>query len=204
MGIYERHILPRLIDLICSSEDIGAYRAELLQDAKGVTLEIGFGSGTNLPFYPAHLEKLLIVEPSETAIGLAQKAIDNVSFSVEKVGTDGQQLTLPSESVDTVVISFTLCTVDDIDQTLREAARVLKTTGTLLFLEHGSSDDQNTARWQNRLNGLQKKLCGGCNLNRKIDDAIKASPLRLTTVKTSYLRRTPKTHGFLYQGKAIK
>lgn len=204
MGIYDRHILPRLIHLACGGDDIASYRAELLRDAKGVTLEIGFGSGTNLPHYPPTIEKLLIVEPSKTAIGLAQKAIRSASFAVEQVGTDGQQLTLANESVDTVVITFTLCTVEDVAQTLREAARVLKPKGTLLFLEHGCSDDKGTARWQNRLNGLQKKLCGGCHLNRKIDEAIEQSPLTLTCVKTFNLPGTPKTHGFLYQGKANK
>lgn len=204
MGFYHDKVLPRLVHLACSNENIAACRADLLKEAKGTVLEIGFGSGTNLVFYPRAVEKLLVVEPSETALHMAKAAMAEATFPVEVVGDDGQKLSLPDQSVDTVVITFALCTIPDSEATLREAARVLKPGGTLLFLEHGLSHEGKTARWQNRLNGLQMTLCGGCHLNRKMDEAIKRSPLKLREYKTFYLPKTPKTHGFVYQGSASK
>lgn len=204
MGFYHSQVLPRLIHLACSQESIGAWRTELLKEARGTVLEIGFGSGTNLVYYPATIEKLLIVEPSETALKIAQNAIGSAPFPVERVGDDGQKLKLETASVDTVVLTFTLCTIPDMDKTLAEAARVLKRGGKLLFLEHGLSNNEKVARWQNRLNRLQASLCGGCNLNRKMDEAIKASPLRLSKMKTFCLPKTPRTHGSMYFGEALK
>lgn len=204
MGFYHDKILPRLIHLACGNETIAACRAELLKDARGTVLEVGFGSGTNLAHYPKTLEKLFAVEPSATALILAQDAMNEVPYPVEVAGDDGQKLDLTGQSIDTVVFTFTLCTIPDIDAALAEAARVLKPGGQVLFIEHGLSDERGTARWQHRLNRLQMTLCGGCHLNRRMDEAIKRSPLRLTDLKTFYLAKTPKMHGFVYQGKAEK
>lgn len=204
MGIYDTYVLPRLIHLACGSKDIATHRAELLQDASGRVLDIGFGSGINLPHYPKAVRELLVVEPSTTALAMAQSAIKKVGFPVTFAGSDGQQLSLATNSVDTVVITFALCTIPRIDQVLNEVHRVLKPGGKLLFLEHGLSQETRTARWQNRINFLQMALCGGCHLNRPMDSILKMSPLKLHQIKTFYLPHIPKTHGFIYQGQALK
>lgn len=204
MGFYHDTILPRLIHFACGNKHIAACRAELLRDATGTVLEIGFGSGTNLTHYHTAVKKLLVIEPCKTALKMAETAIGEAPFPVEVVGDDGQKISLPDASVDTVVITFALCTIPDMDATLKEAARVLRPGGTLLFLEHGLSNQEKTARWQNRLNRLEMTLCGGCQLNRRMDEVIKRSPLRLGEFKTFYLPKTPKTHGFIYQGRAEK
>ena len=203
MGLYNDHILPRLTHLAMASKSLGKIRASALADARGVVLEAGLGSGLNLAHYPAGVTRLLAVEPSRVAQAMARKAIARAAFPVEFAGLDGQALDLPDASVDCVVTTWTLCTIPDPARALAEFHRVLRPGGRFLFVEHGLAPDPGVAKWQQRLNGFQQTVAGGCNLNRRIDDLIAASPLRLVTLDQYYFKG-PRTHAYFYQGAAEK
>jgi ubiquinone/menaquinone biosynthesis C-methylase UbiE len=203
MGFYNDHILPRLTHWSLDIEPVAKVRARVLASAQGIVLEAGFGSGLNLAHYPAGVTRLLAVEPSEVARRMARKAIARAAFPVEFAGLDGQSLNLSAASVDCVVSTFTLCTIPDAARALAEFARVLKPGGTLLFAEHGLSPEAGVAKWQHRLNGIQQRIGGGCNLNRKMDALIAASPLKITELENFHIKG-PKTHTYLYVGRASK
>jgi len=194
MGFYADQILPRITHAMMSSPPIAEVRAKALAPAQGAVLDVGFGSGLNLPHYASGVTRVLAVEPSETARRLARRAIKAARFPVEMVGLDGQSLELEDESVDCVVTTWTLCTIPRADLALAEFVRVLKPGGKYVFAEHGRAPDASVARWQDRLNGLQRRLAGGCHLNREIDHMIGATTLSIATLDTFYVRG-PKTHG---------
>ena len=203
MGFYAEQIVPRLTYLTMRSEPLGKIRAKTLSGVRGVVLEAGFGSGLNLPHYPAGVSRVLAVEPSPVARKIAAPAIAAAPFDVDFVGLDGQRISLDDKSVDFVVTTWTLCTIPDAAVALNEFARVLRVGGQFVFAEHGLAPDSTVARWQNRLNGAQRRLAGGCNLNRKIDDLIGASPLLIKSLKQFYMPGL-KTHSYLYMGSAAR
>ena len=203
MGFYAEQIVPRLTHFALNSEPIRKLRAETLGEAKGTVLEVGFGSGLNLPFYPSSVSRVLAVEPSALACKMAEKAISAARFPVEFVGLDGQKLGVDSGSIDSVVATWTLCTIPNPVVALSEFARVLKPGGSFFFIEHGLSPDKNVARWQQRFNGLQMRIAGGCNLNRRIESLITSSPLKITSIEKFYFEG-PRTHSYFYRGSAIK
>ncbi|MGO3296713.1 MAG: class I SAM-dependent methyltransferase [Marinobacter sp.] len=174
MSFYEERILPHIIDRACSLGQVMKLRSQLVPLAKGRVLEVGMGSGINLKFYnPEAVEMIYGLEPSE---GMRRKAQPNLKRSpirVEWLGLPGEQIPLEDNSVDTVLLTFTLCTIPDWSAALLQMKRVLKPGGELLFLEHGESPHENTRKWQDRVNPGWKKIAGGCNLNRHIADLIR-------------------------------
>ena len=165
-------------------------------------LEVGFGSGLNLPFYPAAVTKVIGVDPSRTSARLARKRVEAAPFPVEIIGLSAEKLPFDAGSIDTVVSTFTLCTIPDAASALREMRRVLKPGGRLHFVEHGLAEDPRVERWQRRLNGIQQVLFGGCNLNRPISRLIGLAGFETERLENDYLKGAPKFGGFLYRGVA--
>lgn len=205
MGFYENRILPHIIDRACSIGEIMKLRGQVVPRAKGVVLEVGMGSAINLAFYnPERVHKVYGLEPSE---GMRRKARPNIaqsSISVEWLGLPGEKIPLADQSVDTVLLTFTLCTIPDYRSALQQMWRVLKPGGELLFLEHGESPAESTRRWQHRITPWWKKLAGGCHLNRNIADLIRQADFRIVEMENLYVPGAPKIAGYVYMGRALK
>ena len=188
MSIYDDHVLPHLIDLACSTKPTRKQREKIVHLAEGDVLEIGFGSGLNLPYYdPGKVRRIFALEPSQ---GMRRKAKPNVDASeldVEFIDLPGENIPLESKSVDTVLVTFTLCSIDDVVAALAGMRRVLKPGGRLLFCEHGAAPDASVRRWQDRLNPGWKLVSGGCNMNRDIPGLIGRSGFRITTDEQMYI-----------------
>jgi len=166
MGLYVDAVLPRLINWTCSTAGLDQWRETACKGLRGTIVEIGFGSGTNVPFYPADVTKVVAVEPSLVARRLAAPRIARSDVEIEQVGLDGHSLPLDDDSCDGALVAFTLCSVHDAALVLHELRRVLRGNGSLHFLEHGIAPDDATARWQRRMEPLQKRVAGGCHLTR--------------------------------------
>ena len=203
MGFYERHIGPRLVSCVCGASDIRAERAKLVPCAAGIVLEIGIGPGLNLPSYdPAHGSRGIGVDPHAAFLELGQTRREAARVPVEIRQEPAEAMQLPSGSIDTAVVTFTLCSVQDAARCLSEIRRVLRPEGRLLFLEHGLSRDTAVARWQHRLNPLWRSLAVGCNLNRPVLAALRAAGFSIQNAEEYYLPRVPKPFAFLSRGTA--
>lgn len=202
MGWYESRVVPRLIDLSCGMAMLAPMRRATSEGLHGTVLEIGFGSGLNLPHLPAAVTRLLAVDPSGRARELASKRLASAPCPVEFVGLDAEKLALDTASADSALCTFTLCTIPDARAALEELRRVLKPGGTLHLLEHGGAPDVRVRRWQDRLNGLQRTLCGGCNLNRDIAALVREAGFDLEQREAGYLEGAPRTHGYLTRAVA--
>lgn len=200
-SLWTEHVVPRLVDVTLGTEEVRALRARAVAPARGEVVELGFGSGPTLPLYPAAVTSVRAVEPSAVARRRGSRRIAEASIPVEHVGLDGADLALPDDSADTVVSTFTLCTIPDAVRALREVRRVLRPGGQLLFLEHGLSPDPRTARWQHRLDGLQQRLAGGCHLVRPIDGLVREAGLTVTALEHDSMRG-PGPMSYLYRGVA--
>jgi len=206
MGFYERKILPWVIDTTCSNKAVRYQRRKVVPLAEGQVLEVGVGSGLNFPFYDeAKVERVFALEPSAEMLEKAKPRIEAVSFPVEPLGLDGEQIPLDDKSVDTVLVTYTLCTIPAVVSALEGMRRVLKPGGRLIFCEHGLAPDPGVARWQNRLNPLWQRIGGGCNLNRDIPALVKAGGFRIEDLDTMYLPGPNFLHfsNFNYWGTAI-
>ena len=201
---YEDQVLPRLIHFMTDMKEMRKHRERALLPARGVVLEIGMGSGHTLRYYPEAVTKVLAVEPSLTARSLASKAIAKSRIPVEWVGLDGEKIDLPDGSADTAVSCLTLCTIPRAQAALKDIFRVLKPGGGFIFMEHGASPDERILRWQNRLNGIQGKLFGGCNLNRPISELIQEAGFKLDSLENFYVKGPPRPMGYTYLGLARK
>jgi ubiquinone/menaquinone biosynthesis C-methylase UbiE len=177
-------------------------RRKTLGGVRGRVLEIGFGSGHNLPFYPEAVEQLVAVDPSTESAKLARKRIAAARFPVEYVALEGESIAAPDASFDSVVSTFTLCTVPDPVAALRQLVRVLKPEGRFFFVEHGRSPEPKVQRWQDRMNPVQKTICGGCNINRDIEHLVREAGFALDQVDKYYLRGQPKMSAFMTRGVA--
>jgi ubiquinone/menaquinone biosynthesis C-methylase UbiE len=202
MGFYDDQVLPRFIDVMLGKR-MDDVRARVASGLSGDVLELGFGSGRNLPHTPASVTRLLAVEPAAASRTLAAQRVAAAPFPVDWVGLDGQDLPLESESVDHVLVTWTLCTIPDVQRALGETHRVLRPGGTLHFVEHGRSPRTRVAQWQDRLTPLWGKVFGGCHLNRSIDTLIEGAGLRVSAIET-YNMGGPEFVGFAYEGKAVK
>ena len=201
MPFYTERILPHLVHWTLRSGTFRKLRQECVHGLSGTVLEVGFGSGLNLPWYPRDVAKLWFIEPSEEARRMAREAIAAAPFPVEPLGATAESIPLPDACVDAVVSTWTLCTIPDVEQALREMRRVLRPGSPFRFVEHGRSPDARVARWQDRLTPLHRRLAGGCHLNRPIDRLIEEAGFRLDRIDRFYVRG-PKVGTFLYSGSA--
>jgi len=204
MGFYAQVIVPLLCDFGLDQPFVASYRRALLALASGNILEIGFGTGLNLPYYPERVHKLTAVDPNPGMHRLVQKRIKQTGIEVDQQILGGERLLFEDSRFDCAVSTFTLCSIEDVAQALREVYRVLKSGDMFLFLEHGLSPEPSVQRWQRRLNWLQVRLANGCHLDRNIKVLVAAQPFVSVEVEEFYLERTPKTHGYLYRGIATK
>ncbi len=183
MGFYAEWIAPRLFERSLNNPELDAVRAAVLADVSGDVLEIGFGSGSNLPHYPAHVKQLAAVEPSGGMTKQAQRRVTEWGGTLDLRHLAGEQLPFGDAAFDAVVITLTLCTVHDMDSVLSETRRVLRPGGRLYFLEHVASADPKARRWQERLNGLNRIIACGCNLNRDAGGAIRRAGFTVQDVQ---------------------
>ncbi len=200
-GFYERQILPRCVDWVMSSGPMRAERARVAAPLSGTVLEIGFGTGLNLPFYPEGVDRVLAVDPATLGRRLARRRLEAAPFPVEFVGLDGEDIPLPDASVDAALCTWTLCTIPDPARALAEVRRILRPGGALHFIEHGRHPSAGVARWQDRLNPIQNACAGGCNLNRSIDTIVADSGLQLEALET-YAMPGPRFLTWTYRGVA--
>lgn len=202
MGFYDRHILPHLIDLACGMGAVMKARAQIVPQAQGRVLEIGIGSGLNLAFYdPAKVQQIVGVDPSADMQALARERAAKISIPVQMIALELGQIQAPTASFDSIVCTFTLCTIADAVAALKEMRRVLKPAGRLWFCEHGMSPDLPVLRWQNRLTPIWKPLAGGCHLNRDIPQLITEGGFKIGELQSRYLKG-PKPMTYVYSGWA--
>ncbi|MCZ6533155.1 MAG: methyltransferase domain-containing protein [SAR324 cluster bacterium] len=201
MGIYAKYVLPRLVKLTMNTRVLNEQRGKCLAGARGRVLEVGFGNGLNLKHYPPEVEEVVGVDPSSEAEKLARQEIQRCNFPVRVHTASAEALPFDAGSFDTVAVTWTLCTIPDAARALAEIKRVLKAEGRLHFVEHGLAPQPRVARWQHRLNGIQKALAGGCHLNRDIAALIAGAGFQLETLETYYVKGPP-THTHLYRGIA--
>jgi ubiquinone/menaquinone biosynthesis C-methylase UbiE len=203
MGIYREQVLPRVTNLVMGSSDHVPIRRRVCDGLSGEVVEIGFGSGLNVPHYPDSVTRVYAIDPAVLGRRLAAERLAKSRVPVEFVGLDGQAFPVESESVDHVLSTWTMCTIPDISRALAEIRRVLRPNGSLHFVEHGLSPDARVARWQHRLTPLQRKIFGGCHLDRPIGELIAGSGLRVDTLETYYVPGT-KVDGYTFEGRATK
>jgi ubiquinone/menaquinone biosynthesis C-methylase UbiE len=202
MGFYDSRVLPHVINLAMNTKAVNDERQRCLAHVTGAVLEVGFGTGLNLPHYPPAVTKVVGVDPSETSARLARKRIAAASFPVEIVGLSAERIPVANASFESVVSTFTLCTIPDVAGALLEMRRALRPGGRLHFVEHGRAHDHRVERWQKRLDGVQQAIFGGCHLNRNISALIEEAGFELEQLENCYLKGAPKFGGFLYRGVA--
>jgi ubiquinone/menaquinone biosynthesis C-methylase UbiE len=203
MGFYADQVLPRFVDVVMARKEFTAIRARVAQGLDGEVLEVGFGSGLNVPHYPSKVSQVRAVDPATVGRKLAAKRVAASPVPVEFVGLDGQDLPVESASVDHVLITWTLCTIPDVERALAEMRRVLRPGGLLHFVEHGRSPDVGVARWQDRLTPLQRRVAGGCHLNRPIDKLVASSGFAMTKMD-NYYAKGPRPFGYMFEGVAAR
>lgn len=205
MSFYERVILPRVIDLACGNSAIRQLREQVVPRARGRVLEVGMGSGLNLPLYRAEqIEFIWGLEPSEGMRAMARPRLLASPLEVRWLDLPGESIPLADESVDTVLLTFTLCTIPDWRAALAQMYRVLKPEGRLLFCEHGLAPDHGVQRWQHRITPLWKTCAGGCHLNRPVAEYLREGGFRVTELHEDYMAGAPKVAGFVSWGEAVK
>lgn len=204
MGFYCDHIFPRLMDWVMARSAFSQLREALLRSASGEVLEIGFGTGLNLSHYPTTITRLSIVDPAILLPAKVSRRMATAPYPIQTVHVTAELLPFPDRQFETVISTWTLCTIPDPVLALQEARRVLKPEGRLLFLEHGRSDDQKIAVWQDRLNPIQNVIGCGCNLNRKIDQLVTQSGLILTHLDRFSMKDVPRLGGEMYRGTAVR
>ncbi|QFU76215.1 class I SAM-dependent methyltransferase [Halioglobus maricola] len=203
MGIYEKYVLPRFINCACSTKPMMKQREKVVPHAEGCVLEIGIGTGLNLPYYdPAKVDKVIGLDPSEESWKLAGERASGLDFDVEFIGLPGEEIPLDDAAVDTVLVTYSLCTIPDPVAALKGMARVLKPGGKLIFCEHGKAPDASVQRWQERVNPMWRAIAGGCNLNRDIPALLAQGGLSISGMETSYIPGTPRIAGYNYWGSA--
>jgi len=205
LGLYNKYILPRVLNCSCGSKPINHQRNKIVPLAEGIVLDIGIGSGLNIPFYDKSKIKYLYgLDPSKELIEMARPLANLNQIEIEFLECGAENIPLLDNSIDTVLITYTMCTIQDVILSNSEIKRVLKDNGKLLFCEHGLAPDKNIAKWQKRINPIWNKIAGGCNLNRNIPDIITSSGFKISSIEEMYLPNTPKFAGYNYWGIARK
>jgi ubiquinone/menaquinone biosynthesis C-methylase UbiE len=203
MGWYADRVLPRLTDVLGRGEEFTAARARVCSGLEGEVVEVGFGSGRNVPHYPTDVTRVRAVDPATLGRELAAERVAASPVPVDDVGLDGEELPVEDASVDHVLTTWTLCTIPHVDRALAEMRRVLRPGGSLHFVEHGRAPDPSVARWQDRLTPVQRRIFGGCHLNRPIDELIGSAGLRLDRLDNYYVRG-PKPFAYMFEGVATR
>lgn len=204
-GFYGRWLFPRIMNAAMNTKETRRIRAEVCRPLAGEVLEIGFGTGHNLPFLPSAVTRLLAVDPlEEEGRKLAAARLASTDVTVEFVGLDGQAIALPDRSVDAALSTWTLCSIPDAPAAVREIARVLRPGGVLHFVEHGLSPDAKVQQWQHRLNGIQNRIACGCNIQRDIPALIEEGGMAIESLDRFYAKGDPKILGWTFQGRATK
>lgn len=203
MGLYEKYVLPKCLHWACNMKPIHKQREKVVPLAAGEVLEIGIGSGLNLPYYKReNVAKLWGLEPAEEMRAMAAKRAEEVGMEVEFLGLPGEEIPLEDNSVDTVLMTYTLCTIPETERALRGMSRVLRPGGRLIFCEHGAAPDAKVRRWQERINPLWKRIAGGCHVNRAIPELIESGGFCIDAMETMYIPGwRPLT--FNYWGTAV-
>ncbi len=201
MGFYRRCVVPHLTNLSMRQGPLMPFRQRVIGAAERRVLEIGIGSGLNLPLYGAPVTSVVGLEPSPDLLRMARAQAARAAVPVQLLDASAEAIPLDAGSVDTVVTTWTLCTIPNASLALAEMRRVLRPGGALLFVEHGRAPEQGVARWQDRLDPLWSRLAGGCHLNRKMDDLVTHAGFRIETLRHARLPG-PRTHTFLYEGRA--
>ena len=201
MSFYQRYVIPRLTHLAMRQKQLLPFRQRVIGAAKGRVLEIGIGSGLNFPLYGGAATSVIGLEPSSELLRMAHPRAEAAATPITLLDASAETIPLDSGSIDTVVTTWTLCTIPNAAQALGEMRRVLRPGGALLFVEHGRAPEPGVARWQDRLDPLWSRLAGGCHLNRKMDDLISGSGFRIEALENARIPG-PRTHTYLYQGHA--
>lgn len=203
MGFYSNLVIPYCIDLAMSGSTLESYRKDLLENVTGEILEIGFGTGLNLPHYPKNVDKITTIDPNPGMKRLARSRIAQSKITVDYRVLNGESLPMADASFDSVVCTWTLCSIPLVHQAIAEIHRLLKPEGKFFFIEHGLSQDVQIQVWQNRLTPIQKILADGCHLNRKISELV-TQQFNDVNIEQFYAPKLPKVIGYMYQGIAIK
>jgi ubiquinone/menaquinone biosynthesis C-methylase UbiE len=204
VGFYSKHIFPRFYDYLMDKPFWAKHRQEQLASVEGEILEIGVGTGLNLPHYPEHIQKIVTVDPNPGMNKKLQRRIDQTGIEVDKQIISSESLPFDEGAFDCVVSTITLCSIPDVKQAMSELFRVLKPAGRILFLEHGISPDTRVAQRQRRFNWLQRLFADGCTLTLDVPELIASQPFSSVEIDNFYMEETPKTHGYMYRGMATK
>jgi ubiquinone/menaquinone biosynthesis C-methylase UbiE len=204
MSFYDKYILPHFLNCACGTKPIQYQREKVVPLATGLVLEIGIGSGLNIPFYNnAKVTRVLGLDPSEELNRMARKVAEEKGLAVEFILGGAEAIALPDNHVDTVLVTYTMCTIPQVAEANKEINRVLKPKGKLIFCEHGLAPDANIAKWQNRIDPYWGKIAGGCHLNRNIPALISSAGFKIESMEQMYLPSTPKFAGYNYWGTAV-
>ncbi|MDB9997666.1 class I SAM-dependent methyltransferase [Gammaproteobacteria bacterium] len=205
MSLYEKYVLPKFLNCTCGSKPINYQRKKVVPLAQGLVLDVGIGSGLNIPFYDmSKIDKVLGLDPSVELNNLAKDVAEEHQVNVDFMLCGAEDIPLPDNHVDTVLITYTMCTIPDVLQANKEMLRVLKPGGKLVFCEHGQAPDPKVAKWQKRIDPLWGKIAGGCHLNRDIPNLITSAGFEIENMEQMYLPSTPSIAGYNYWGTATK
>ena len=205
MSLYEKYVLPKFLNCTCGSKPINYQRKKIVPLAQGIVLDVGIGSGLNIPFYDMNkIDKVLGLDPSVELNNLAKNVAEEHQIDIDFMLCGAEDIPLPDNHVDTVLITYTMCTIPDVLEANKEMLRVLKPGGKLVFCEHGQAPDPKVAKWQKRIDPLWGKIAGGCHLNRDIPNLITSAGFKIENMEQMYLPSTPSIAGYNYWGIATK
>jgi ubiquinone/menaquinone biosynthesis C-methylase UbiE len=204
MSLYEKYVLPKFLNCACGSKPVARQREKVVPLAEGRVLEIGIGSGLNLPFYDkTKVDEIWGLDPSEELSGMARTVATQEGMKVNFISSGAEEIPLPDDHFDSVLITYTMCTIPEVIRANTEIRRVLKDQGKMIFCEHGVAPDDNIRKWQKRINPLWGKIAGGCNINRNIPSLIQESGFDIVEMEEMYLPNTPKIAGYNFWGYAV-